>query len=101
MSPAATLDAPVTFAVEVVAGGALAGKVGSMKLRLSGDASAAKTESGAPYALFGDDAGDLKGGIPLGAGDYRFEVDVFSGAGGKGTLLASFDYDFSVAGLLV
>jgi hypothetical protein len=98
---AATLDAPVTFAVEVVAGGALAGKVGSMKLKLSGDASAAKTETGAPYALFGDDAGDLKGGVPLGPGDYRFEVDVFSGAGGKGTLLASFDYDFSVAGLLV
>jgi hypothetical protein len=98
---AAALAGPVTFAVEVVAGGALAGKVGSMKLKLSGDASAAKTESGAPYALYGDDAGDLKGGAPLGPGDYRFEVDVFSGAGGKGTLLGSFDYDFTVAGLLV
>jgi hypothetical protein len=98
---AATLDGPTTFAVEVVAGGALAGKVGSMKLKLSGDASAARTETGAPYALFGDDAGDLRGGPPLGPGDYRFEVDVYAQAGGKGTLLGSFDYDFTVAGLLV
>jgi hypothetical protein len=73
-----------------------------MKLRLSGDATAAKTETGAPYALFGDDAGDLLGGRPIAAGSYRFEVDVYAQAGGKGALLDSFDYDFTVAaGLLL
>jgi hypothetical protein len=99
---AADLAGATTFAVEVVAGGALDGRVGSMKLRLSGDATAAKTETGAPYALFGDDAGDLLGGRPIAAGSYRFEVDVYAQAGGKGALLDSFDYDFTVAaGLLL
>jgi hypothetical protein len=99
---AAALAGATTFAVGVVAGGALDGRVGSMKLRLSGDATAAKTETGAPYALFGDDAGDLLGGRPIGPGSYRFEVDVYAQAGGKGTLLDSFDYDFTVAaGLLL
>ena len=94
---AAALADSTTFVVHVAEAGALAGKVGSIKLALSGDATAARTELGVPYALFGDDAGDLKGGLHLAAGSYHFDADVFSGAGGKGTLLGSFDYDFTVA----
>ena len=98
---AADLDGSMTFAVSAVAGGALDGKIGSVKLRLSGDASASRTESGAPYSLFGDKDGDYAGGGALGAGDYKFAVDVYSGAGGRGTLLDSFDYDFTVTDTLL
>jgi hypothetical protein len=101
---AAALGANSTFAVAVDPTGALAGKVGSVKLTLSGDAAASRTETGAPYSLFGDKDGDLKGGgLDLAPGSYRFEVDVFSGAKGTGRLVDSFDYDFSVeaAGLLL
>jgi hypothetical protein len=94
---AAALAGPMTLAVSVDPDGALAGQVGSMKLKLTGGVTAAKTESGAPYSLFGDNAGDYLGGKSFGPGSYRFEVDVFSGAGGKGTLLDSFDFDFTVA----
>ena len=93
---AAAVDGSMTFSVSVVAGGALDGQVGSVRLRLSGDASATRTESGAPYSLFGDKDGDYAGGADLGVGSYKLEVDVFSGAGGKGTLLDSFDFDFGV-----
>jgi hypothetical protein len=93
---AAAVAGPTTLAVEVVAGSALDGRVGSMKLRLSGDAAAAKTESGAPYSLFGDQDGDLLGGRALATGSYGFTVDVYAQAGGKGALLDSFAYDFTV-----
>jgi hypothetical protein len=94
---AASLAADSTFAVAIDEAGALAGKVGSVKLTLSGDASATRIETGAPYALFGDKDGDLNGGgLDLGPGSYHFEVEVFSGAKGKGTLLDSFDFDFTV-----
>lgn len=95
---AASLDGPTTFAVHVAQDGALAGNVGSVRLTLSGDASATRTETGLPYSLFGDSGGDLKGGIHLDAGSYHFKTDVFSEAGGKGVLLGSFDYDFTVTG---
>ena len=109
LADGATLDATAlgansTFAVAVDPTGALAGKVGSVRLTLSGDAAAARTETGAPYSLFGDKDGDLKGGgLALGPGSYHFAVDVFSGAKGTGKLVDSFDYDFSVeaAGLLL
>jgi hypothetical protein len=101
LSPGAVIDHTLlgdamTFSVAVPDGSPLAGLVGSMKLKLSGAAGAARTESSAPYALFGDADGDLNGGMALPGGTYRFEVDVFSGAGGKGTLLDSLDFDFTV-----
>jgi len=94
---AAAVDGSMTFSVSVVAGSALDGQVGSVKLRLSGDASATRTESGAPYSLFGDKDGDYAGGADLGVGSYKLEVDVYSKAGAKGTLLDSFDFDFGVS----
>ena len=75
---AALVDGSMTFSVSVVAGSALDGQVGSVKLRLSGDASATRTESGAPYSLFGDKDGDYAGGADLGVGSYKLEVDVYS-----------------------
>ena len=94
---AADLAGPMTLAVSVDPDGALAGRVGSVKLKLTGSLTAAKTESGAPYSLFGDNEGDYLGGKSFAPGSYRFEVDVYSGAGGKGTLLDSYDFDFTVA----
>lgn len=108
LADGASLDADAlgtnsTFAVTIDPAGALAGKVGSVKLTLSGDAAATRTETGAPYSLFGDKDGDLKGGIALGAGSYHVEIDVYAGAKGTGGLVESFDYDFTVesAGLLL
>jgi hypothetical protein len=98
---AAVLDGPATLAVDIVEGGALDGQVGSVRLRLSGDATATRTESGAPYSLFGDKAGDYLGGLDFDPGSYRLVVDVYSAAGGRGTLLDSFDYDFTVTGGLL
>ena len=94
---AADLAGPMTLRGQRRPGGALAGRVGSVKLKLTGGLTAAKTESGAPYSLFGDDNGDYLGGKSFAPGSYRFEVDVYSGAGGKGTLLDSYDFDFTVA----
>jgi hypothetical protein len=71
--------------------------VGSVKLTLSGNPSATRTETGAPYSLFGDKAGDLKGGgFDFGPGHYHFEADVFSGAKGTGRIVENFDHDFTV-----
>ena len=69
---------------------ALAGQVGSVRLRLSGDAAATRTETGAPYSLFGDKDGDLRAvALDLAVGSYNFEVDVYSMAGAKGTASSS------------
>jgi hypothetical protein len=98
---AAALAGPMTFAVGVVAGGALDGAVGSARLRLSGDATASRTESGAPFSLFGDKDGDYKGNLALGPGSYGFTVDLYAAAGGRGGLVDSLDFDFTVAGGLL
>ena len=42
--------------------------------------------------------GDLNGAGAARAGSYTLEVDVFSAAAGRGTLLDSFEYDFTVTG---
>jgi hypothetical protein len=88
---------PLTFVVAITEGGALDGEVGSVRLRLTGDASATRTESGAPYSLFGDKDGDFGDGMRFWGGEYSLAVEVFSGARGRGTLIDSFDFDFTVA----
>ena len=90
------VDGSMTLVVGVVAGGALAGEVGSMGLRLTGASDVARIETGGPYSLFGENGGGYLGGGAARAGDYNFSVDVYSGAGGRGRLLDSFDFNFEV-----
>ena len=87
----------LSLSVEVVDDGALDGLVGSLKLKLVGGGQThLRTENNAPYALFGDNNGNLTGGAPLGPGAYQFEVQAFSGRNGGGILRDTFIYDFEV-----
>ncbi len=78
--------------------------VGSVKLELTGAANITRTESAAPFALFGDSAGDyFEGNIPL--GQYTIKATAFSGAGLTGTVLGvletNFEVDFTTTALKV
>ncbi len=77
------------------------GGIGSVRLTLTvGDQSFTRTESAAPYALFGDRNGDFFGGgfsadTP---GDHTITLEIFSGGGGSGTKIATKALSFSVVG---
>ncbi|MEO1457571.1 MAG: Ig-like domain-containing protein [Pseudomonadota bacterium] len=66
---------------------------GSVRLTL-GDAS--RIENHEPYALFGDMAGDLHGGMAMEAGSYEVTYAVFSGKDGEGALLGTGALGFAV-----
>ncbi|MBK0400132.1 tandem-95 repeat protein [Limibaculum sp. M0105] len=70
-----------------------AGSVGSVRLSLDGDI--VRTESSAPYALFGDSNGDFRPGS-IGAGPHVLTIEIFSGSGAGGTLLDSQQISFQV-----
>jgi chitodextrinase len=59
------------------------GSVGSVVMNLSGTKVNTRTESVAPYALFGDTAGDFTGET-FGLGNYTIQATAFSSSGGNG-----------------
>lgn len=80
---------------EVPVGSVLAGQVGSIRLDF-GDGQIVKTESVAPYALFGDSNGDFRGGTELVDTTYTMAFDIFSESRGRGSLLDEVDISFTI-----
>jgi hypothetical protein len=58
--------------------------VGSVQFTLSGTESSSRTETAAPYALFGDVSGNYNAWNPS-LGAYTLSAQAFSGPGGSGT----------------
>ncbi|WP_420391617.1 family 16 glycosylhydrolase [Acuticoccus sp.] len=80
------------FTIVAKAGGA---GIGSVTFKLTGDATHTKTESWAPYALFGDHAGDHFTGN-LGVGSYTLKLIGHSERNGAGDRLFREKIDFEV-----
>jgi hypothetical protein len=57
-----------------------------------------RTESVLPYALFGDNDGDLSGGLNLSEGSHSLATSYYTQDGAGGSLIGSETLDFSVAG---
>ncbi|RAK00208.1 putative secreted protein (Por secretion system target) [Larkinella arboricola] len=70
-------------------------KVGSVKMVLSGKQSHTQTETGFPYALFGDTGGDYKNWTPA-EGSYTLTVTPYTGAGATGTAGTPLTMNFTV-----
>lgn len=69
--------------------------VGSVFLALSGQVESTRVENVAPYALFGDVAGDyLPGNLPV--GDYTMTATPYSGANLSGTVGTVLSIQFSI-----
>lgn len=73
----------------------IAADLESVRFRLRGPTEATRVESHAPYALFGDDFGDLAG-RPLAPGEYVLRVAGFDRDGGLGERLFAAKLQFSV-----
>ncbi|TCZ67480.1 malectin domain-containing carbohydrate-binding protein [Flaviaesturariibacter aridisoli] len=71
------------------------GTVGSVVFSLSGSQTRNVSESGAPYALFGDNAGNYNAWTPA-PGSYTLLATPFTGPGGSGTGGAALTLNFSV-----
>ncbi|WP_299363849.1 N,N-dimethylformamidase beta subunit family domain-containing protein [uncultured Paracoccus sp.] len=94
---AGSLTDRTTLLVQVDPTGALAGTARSMRLTLTGGGQTyTTTDQSSPYTLFGDRGDDLLGGVTLAPGSYLFQVQVYSKPSGKGTLLGTYDVNFSV-----
>ncbi len=66
----------------------------SVKLSLDGGAS--RTESAAPFAVFGDDGqGDFFDGVDLAEGAHTLSISAYSADGGRGELLFETDFSFT------
>ena len=89
-------DVPLAVYAQASPNGGLTEPIGSVKLDFQ-FGTFTRTESAAPYALFGDANGDFFGGVELDAGDYRVDFEIFSGAGGSGDLLEEFGLTFTLA----
>ena len=71
------------------------GEVGSVSMVLTGPVSNNRTENAAPYALFGDGAGDYFG-TPFSNGNYSLSATAYSGASQSGTVLGTLAIQFSI-----
>ncbi|RYY58769.1 MAG: T9SS type A sorting domain-containing protein, partial [Chitinophagaceae bacterium] len=71
------------------------GTVGSVVFSLSGTQTRNATETAAPYALFGDNAGNYNAWTPA-PGSYTLLATPFTGSGGSGTGGAALTLNFSV-----
>ena len=92
-----TLTNRTTLVVQVDPNGVLSGSARSMRLTLTGPGSTyVATDNSAPYSLFGDRGTDLLGGVTLAPGSYQTQVEVYSKAGAKGTLLGTYTLGFTV-----
>ncbi|RAK00156.1 putative secreted protein (Por secretion system target) [Larkinella arboricola] len=69
--------------------------VGSVVMRLTGTQTHSRTETGAPYALFGDNNGDYHNWTPK-VGNYTLTGTTYSGAGGQGTAGTPYALQFTV-----
>ncbi|MDQ4139347.1 MAG: T9SS type A sorting domain-containing protein, partial [Bacteroidota bacterium] len=69
--------------------------VGSVAFNLSGPQTRSSTETGAPYALFGDSGGNYNVWVPT-PGSYTLTATPYSGAGGGGTAGTPLVITFSV-----
>ena len=70
-------------------------EIGSVRLELTGAKPVTKTESMAPYSLYGDDADGLNG-EPLPVGEYALRATAYSERGGNGDELGSLEVSFTV-----
>ena len=70
--------------------------VGSVFLSLTGPVGNSRTESAAPYALFGDTGGNYTGNL-LSDGNYTMNATAYSGSGLSGTNLGSLTVQFSIS----
>ena len=70
-------------------------EIGSVRLELTGAKPVTKTESMAPYSLYGDDADGLNG-EPLPAGEYTLRATAYSEREGNGDELGSLEVSFTV-----
>ncbi|RAJ96008.1 putative secreted protein (Por secretion system target) [Larkinella arboricola] len=69
--------------------------VGSVVMALSGKQNRTQTETGAPYALFGDNAGNYKSWTPA-VGNYTLKATPYTEAAGKGTAGTTLTITFNV-----
>lgn len=69
--------------------------VGSVVLALSGRQNRTRTETGAPYSLFGDTNGDYNNWTPT-TGNYSLTGTTYTGAGGTGSAGTPYTISFSV-----
>ncbi|RAK00572.1 putative secreted protein (Por secretion system target) [Larkinella arboricola] len=69
--------------------------VGSVKMVLSGQQKRTQTETGAPYALFGDSNGNYNNWTPT-VGTYSLTATPYSGASGTGTAGTALTISFRV-----
>ncbi|WP_106930601.1 InlB B-repeat-containing protein [Adhaeribacter arboris] len=69
--------------------------VGSVVFNLSGTQSTSRTETGAPYALFGDSGGNYNSWTPT-SGNYTLTATPYSAASGGGTAGIPLTIQFSV-----
>ncbi|MEO0802619.1 MAG: malectin domain-containing carbohydrate-binding protein [Cyanobacteria bacterium J06642_2] len=84
----------VTLVASIPGTSDLSGQVESMFFDLN-DGLVTRIENVAPYALFGDAAGDFNGGeLPLGSN--TLEIDVYSQDGLQGELLGTFTNSFTI-----
>ena len=79
------------FSIEAVG---VPNNTASVRLALSGPVSQNQVEGVAPYALFGDVAGDFNG-VTATLGDYIIEITAYDQSNGGGTELASNEINFS------
>ena len=70
-------------------------EIGSVRLELTGAKPVTKTESMAPYSLYGNDADGLNG-EPLPAGEYTLRATAYSEREGNGDELGSLEVSFTV-----
>ena len=83
----------LTIVALVPDGSAIAGAVESVRLNLNNQTF--KTESIEPYALFGDNSGDFRGGsIPF--GDNAIKLEFFDRDGAGGQLLETIEANFTI-----
>lgn len=91
-----TLDDPANgsfgIRVDVVTGAS----IGSIKLTLSGDETAVRTDNEAPYSLHGDNGIDIRGDS-LAAGSYTLQATAYSGYDLAGDVLQTLEVSFTVA----
>ena len=81
-----TLDDPANGRYGIVAGTAPDVEIGSVRLQLSGAKAATRTDDAAPYSLYGDAGGTVRGEA-LPAGGYSLTATAYAEANGGGDVL--------------
>ncbi|MGK7911681.1 MAG: cadherin repeat domain-containing protein [Synechococcus sp.] len=86
----------LAIAAYIPANSPMSGNVGSMVLNLN-DGQVRRTESVAPYSLFGDNGGDFFSGRGIPAGKHKVEFSLFSQRKGTGKQLGIHTFKFEIA----